>query len=75
MTYVTFAERYGREQGEREALLRTLRGALKAKFGEEGETLLAQLPEDTPVARLEELALQVAVNTTLDALRPLFSTT
>ena len=89
MTYITFAERYGieqgiekgleqgiekgREQGERDATLRILRSALKAKFGEEGEALLGLLPEQTPIVRLEELMLQVAVNTTLDVLRPQFS--
>jgi hypothetical protein len=63
----------GREQGERDALLRTLRAALKGKFGEEGEVLLAQLPEQTPLARLEELAVQVSVATVLDTLRPHFA--
>ncbi len=79
VTYITYAERVGLEkgieQGERTALLRTLRTSLKAKFGEEGEALLAQLPEQAPLARLEELALLVAVATTLDALRPHFTQT
>jgi hypothetical protein len=81
MTFVTFVERNAREQGmaqgieqgERAALVRTLRASLKAKFGEEGEALLAQLPEQMPLPRLEELALQVAVATALDSLRPHFS--
>ncbi len=83
VSYISYAERVGLEKGmekgiekgERAAFLRTLRASLKAKFGEEGEALLAQLPEETPLSRLEELALQAAVSTTLDSLRPHFSST
>jgi hypothetical protein len=52
-----------------------LRVVLKAKFGEEGEALLAQLPEQTPLPRLAELAPLVAVATSLDPLRPHFAQT
>ncbi len=62
----------GKEEGERTALLRTLRAGLKAKFGEEGEALLTQLPEQTSIARLDELSVHVIVATTIDSLRPLF---
>jgi hypothetical protein len=41
VTYVTFAERQAMRQGSR----RLLQAALKAKFGIEGEALMAQLPE------------------------------
>jgi hypothetical protein len=87
VTFITYAERVGmekgmekglekgREEGSRDTSLRSLRAALKAKFGEEGESLLAQLPEQTPLARLEELVLLVAVNSTLDAVRPHFMQT
>jgi hypothetical protein len=79
VTYIMFAERQGIkkgiEQGGRETLLRLLRTSLKGKFGEEGEALLAQLTEQTPVARLEELALQVSLATTIDTVRPLFAQT
>jgi hypothetical protein len=81
VTFIAYAARVGLEkslekgiqQGERAAFLRTLRASLKAKFGEEGEALLAQLPEKTPLPRLEELTLQVALATALDSLRPHFS--
>jgi hypothetical protein len=77
VAYVTFAERLGMEKGmekgERTGLLRSLRAALKAKFGDAGEALLAQLPEQTPDARLEELVAHVALATTIDSLRSPFS--
>ncbi len=59
----------GIEKGARE----TLRAVLKGKFGQEGEALLAQLPEQVPVPRLEELAVLVAVTATVDDLRPHFT--
>ncbi len=77
VTYITFAERLGMEKGiekgARESSLRVLRASLKAKFGADGEALLAQLPEQTPLSRLEDLALQVSVATALDTLRPHFT--
>jgi hypothetical protein len=77
MTYITYAQRLGRDEGREEGLrtafLLQLQASLKAKFGDEGEAILAQLPEQTPIARLQELALQVAVATTIDSLRPQFS--
>jgi hypothetical protein len=83
MPFINYAERVGMEKGmeqgiergSHDAALRTLRALLKTKFGEEGEALLTQLPEQTPVARLEELTLQVGVATALDSLRPLFAQT
>ncbi len=68
VTYITFAERQAMRQGSR----RLLQAALKAKFGTEGEALMAQLPEETPVDRLEILAAQVAVASAIDWLTPLF---
>lgn len=72
VTFISYAERVGMEKGEQTALLRTLRAALKAKFGDEGEALLAQLPEQTPVARLEELIVVVAGVTAFSDLPPHF---
>jgi hypothetical protein len=73
VAFITFAERFGIEQGERAAVGRMLRAALKAKFGEDGEALLALLPEQVPVARLEELTVLVAVTAKIDDLRPHFT--
>jgi hypothetical protein len=81
VTYITFAERLGFErgfkqgfeEGSKQALLRLLRALLKAKFGNEGEVLLAVLSRETPTPRLQELVVLVGVATTLDTVRPHFS--
>jgi hypothetical protein len=74
---LTFVERDAMQKGMEKGMEKEARGMLrlflKGKFGEEGEALLAQLPEETPVARLEELAVLVAGTTTLDTLRPHFT--
>jgi hypothetical protein len=72
MPFVSFIEQEAREEGKREGLLRSLRALLKAKFGADGEALLAQLPEETLFPRLEELLIQVGMSTSLEVLRPHF---
>jgi hypothetical protein len=72
MPFVTFAERYGREQGEiqgkMEGLLAGLEALLDARFGEAGLALMPQLRQIEDPGRLAAL-LQTARKADLDAFR------
>jgi hypothetical protein len=67
MPFVTFAERYGRQQGLRAGL----EVALELKYGAEGAAFLAGLPALTNAETLEALLQAIKAGASLDDLRKL----
>jgi hypothetical protein len=76
MTYISFAERYGREQGieqgEVQGARKTLEAIMTAKFGAEGTALVQRLGQTADLARLNELSCAAALAISLDDVRALF---
>lgn len=79
MPYITFAERYGREQGleegleqgERRGLLTGIAAMLNLRFGEAGADVLPQVQAIGDVARLEAILRRSATAASLDEVRAL----
>jgi hypothetical protein len=81
VSYITDAERVGREEGLKQGLEPGLAQglrfglvlALEAKFGAEGRALAAELAGVSEVARLEEIAERPRTGAALDELRVLIA--
>jgi hypothetical protein len=76
MPFITFAERYGREQGreegERLGLLKALGPLLKKKFGEEGAAFFTELERQEKLPALQAvLTVLIETDSGLDELRRL----
>jgi hypothetical protein len=75
MPFVTFAERYGREEGlkegRKEGLLRGIELGLELKFGAEGLQLLSDVQKQTDPAALQAFLGAIKTAGNLDDLRRL----
>jgi hypothetical protein len=74
MPFVTFPERYGREQGKEEGLLKGLEVVLRMKFGPQGTDLLPALRQLQDSGRLETILQALEQAASLDDARKLLPT-
>lgn len=75
MTFITFPEQYGREQGRIEGLLEGLEAVLEFKFQEEGLALMPELRKIDDSDRLAAILQAVRKASSLEEIRPLISPT
>jgi hypothetical protein len=73
MPFITYAERHGREEGERRGLLDLLGPFLKFKFGEEGEGFFAEVQQQDKLDTIRAVSHALTAGSGLDDLRKLLS--
>jgi hypothetical protein len=71
MAFVTFAEQYGMEKGQRLGLLKGLALALDLKFGEAGSALMPELEGQEKLATLDAVYAAVKSANSVEDLRKL----
>jgi hypothetical protein len=71
MPFITFAERYGYEKGERAGLLKALESVLRLRFGAAGMEILADLQRVDDPSQLDRLRQEAEKVSSLDDFRKL----
>ncbi len=72
MTYLSYAERMGLEEGLREGLLPGIELALKLKFGQAGVVLMPEIRQIEDVALLQAVQSSIEFAATPDAVRAIY---